>query len=168
MLSSASTSCAWSSRFTAKPVGVVPEATRWCATTTELASGPSAGASGRWRRASRFWVPYVKAVEPQELLAGDETDPEAEGHARVAQVVLESGRDLEPGLLQDVGGVDPTLQARVHAQVDHPAQTVPVLGEQVAEHHLAIRSRGLQGLQLAVVGFPLAHGPEHTCRANPT
>jgi hypothetical protein len=62
--------------------------------------------------------------------------------------------------LKHVGGVDPTLEPRVHAELDHPAKTVAVALE---NRSASAAIPGLEPLE-QVNGFTgwVAHDPAHT------
>ena len=51
----------------------------------------------------------------------------------IAQIALHVLRQVEEAILKHVGGVDPTLEPHVHAELDHPAKAVAVALEQVSE-----------------------------------
>jgi hypothetical protein len=40
---------------------------------------------------------------------------------------------VEVSVLKDVGGINPTMQPSVHAELDHPPQSVAVLLEQLGQ-----------------------------------
>ena len=66
----------------------------------------------------------VLAVHPHEPLAGEEPQPEEERHVRLPGVLGQPGGGVDVGLLDDIGGIDPALQAAVEPQRDHPPQAV--------------------------------------------
>ncbi len=98
-------------------------------------------------------------MEGLELHAGEEADPEEEGLVGLLEVALEAAGRLDEGLLEDIGGADPALEAPVQAQLDHAPEAVVVLEEQLRQELLA-PLRALQPLE--PLGF--AHG----IRASPS
>jgi hypothetical protein len=68
----------------------------------------------------------VMPVQPQQLLPGEEAQPEEERHRPLGQVLGQAVGGLQVGILDDVGGVDAALQPAVQAQGDHAAQPLAV------------------------------------------
>jgi hypothetical protein len=52
----------------------------------------------------------VAPVDLRERLARDEPQPDVEGDLRLLDPARKAPRDLEPGLLEDVGGIDAALR----------------------------------------------------------
>ncbi len=75
-------------------------------------------------------------MDHRQPIADDQPEPEEHRHLGIAQIALDPARQVEESVLEHVGGVDPTLEPRVHAQLDHPPQAVAVplvqLGERTA------------------------------------
>ena len=61
-------------------------------------------------------------VDTLEFATGDKANPEVEGDLRIHQVFGEAACDLQVGLLEHVGGIDPALEAAVEAKLNHPTQ----------------------------------------------
>ena len=82
-------------------------------------------------------VPHLRAqvlaMDHRQPIADDQSQPEKHRQLGVAQIALHPLRQVEEAVLKHVGGVDPTLKPRVHAQLDHPPQPVAVPLEQVGE-----------------------------------
>ena len=62
---------------------------------------------------------------------------------------------VEEGVLEHVGGVEPALEPRVHAQLDHPPQPVAVALEQVRQRLAVAAAEPLD--ELAGVGRIVRH-----------
>ena len=69
----------------------------------------------------------------RQPLAHDQPQPEEGRQLRAPEVAVQAGRGVEERVLEHVGGVEPALEPRVHAQLDHPAQAIPVALEQVRQ-----------------------------------
>ncbi len=78
----------------------------------------------------------MMAVQGLERLGGQESEPEERRHVRLGEVFPGPTGDLEVGVLEHVGGVDPPLQPPVKAEPDHPAQALTVAGEQLGQSPL--------------------------------
>ena len=76
----------------------------------------------------------------RQPLAHDQPQPQEGRQLRALEVTVQPGGDVEERVLEHVGGVDPALKARIHAQLDHPAQPLPVTLEQVRQR-LAVAPR---------------------------
>ena len=72
-------------------------------------------------------------MDHRQPIADDPSQPEKHRHAGIAQIALHPLRQVEEAVLKHVGGIDPTLQPRVHAELDHPPQAVAVLLEQLGQ-----------------------------------
>ena len=72
-------------------------------------------------------------MERRQAIADDQSQPEEHRQPGIAQIALHPLRQVEEAVLEHVGGVDPTLEPRVHAQLDHPPQAVAVPLEKVRE-----------------------------------
>ena len=77
----------------------------------------------------------VMAVAVGQFLPGDESEPEEKGQILLAGPLREALVDLEEGLLEHVGGIDPAGQAAVQAQPHHPLQPL-------GNHEAAFRRLG--------------------------
>jgi hypothetical protein len=75
----------------------------------------------------------VVAVQEQQRLAGQEAEPEERGQGRPGEVLRGAAGDLEVGLLEDVGRVEPPPQPPVEAEADHLPQPLAVPEEQLAQ-----------------------------------
>jgi hypothetical protein len=75
----------------------------------------------------------VVAVQGQQGLFGEEAEPEEWRHRGPRDVLSGAAGDLEVGLLEDVGGVEPAPEAAIEAEADHPPQPLAVAGEELAK-----------------------------------
>jgi hypothetical protein len=85
----------------------------------------------------------MAAVEFEELLAGQEAQPERERHPGRAEVLGQPAGSFDEGFLDDVGRVDARLQPPVESQADHAPQALAMLLEEIP-----------QGLRVAPAGAP--------------
>jgi hypothetical protein len=67
-------------------------------------------------------------------IADHQSHPEEYRELRIAQITLHPLRQVEEAVLEHIGGVDPALEPRVHAEFDHPPQAVSVPLEELGEH----------------------------------
>src|SRR5262249_42500233 len=67
-----------------------------------------------------------------ESLSGEGAEPEKEGTLGFLGELAGPAREVEEGLLEDVGGVEPALEAAVQPQADHLLEPLPVA---VPERH---------------------------------
>ena len=81
--------------------------------------------------------------EVNQLLAGQESQPEVNRGRRLGEVNDPAGY-LEKRLLQDVGWIDPTLQAAVHAKANHLLEPIMVLCEKCSDCVLIAAAGPLQ------------------------
>ena len=72
----------------------------------------------------------VVPVQLHQPLADHQAEPEEQRELRIAEVLLQPLGHLDVRLLDHVRGVEPSLQARVEADLDHPAQAIAVALEQ--------------------------------------
>src|SRR5262249_53767808 len=77
--------------------------------------------------------PKVLAVEHLESLPGQAAEPEEEGDLRGRGEFARPPGEVDEGLLEDVGGVKPALEAAVQAEADHPLEPLPVAVPEVTE-----------------------------------
>jgi hypothetical protein len=91
---------------------------------------PGALVQGHFPAGVAHLLAQVVAVQGDELLPGDQAQPQEEGDRAVARVILQLQRGRQESLLKDVRRVEPPLQARVQAQRDHGTEPVAVAGEQ--------------------------------------
>ena len=70
--------------------------------------------------------PEVVPVQVAQLVPGDRAEPEEERDVGLLDIGAEVLPGLEADILDDVGGVDPTLEPRVQPEAHHPAQPRPV------------------------------------------
>ncbi len=96
-------------------------------------------------------------MQVHQLLAHAEPEPEEGRQLGLAKILLEPGGDVEEGLLQDVRGVEPRLEAPVHPQLDHPPQPAPVPLEQTHQRPFIPPAEPLH--QLGRVLELARHGP---------
>jgi hypothetical protein len=78
-------------------------------------------------------------MDLNQPLHGDPPEPEQEGHPGGGLVVGQPFQRVDIGLLQDVRGCHPALEPAVQPELDHPAQAVAIVGEQVTERELVAR-----------------------------
>jgi len=76
-----------------------------------------------------------------QSLTDDQSQPQKQGQLGAREVFIQSGRHINIGFLNNVGCVDPRLQAVIEAQLHHPAQPMAVPGEQLTD------SPGIPGLR---------------------
>jgi hypothetical protein len=74
----------------------------------------------------------------------DEPKPQEGRQLGVSKIVLEPGRHVQESVLQNVGGVNPALESRIHAHLDHPAEAVAVLLIQVDQRLAVTAAKPLQ------------------------
>src|SRR5216683_4851700 len=79
-------------------------------------------------------------MQGNHLLARDRPQPKEEGHSRLLEIALQLNGGGQKCFLNYIGGIKSPLQARIEAQSDHPAQPLPMPGENVAPD-LAVPSR---------------------------
>ncbi len=72
-------------------------------------------------------------VQRDQLLAGEEPEPQEERHRRIAQVLGQSNRCFQIRFLDDVRGVDPPLQPPIQPQRNHAAEPISVLSQQIPQ-----------------------------------
>ena len=84
------------------------------------------------------------AVLLREPLTGDQSQPQVGGNGAVSRVVGQPGGQVEIGLLEDVGRVDPSLEPAVQPQPDHLPQPRPVTFPERSEGRVFARSGAKQ------------------------
>jgi hypothetical protein len=99
------------------------------------------------------------AVQDQQPLAGEETQPQEERHRWLAHVLRQSSPGFQVRLLENVGGVDPPLQPLVEAQGHHAPQPIGVPREQLAPPPGV--SRGRQPEEVIRLARVLCHALSH-------
>ena len=62
----------------------------------------------------------VLPVQGHQPLAGDQPQPQEDRDRRVRDILTGAPGDVEVGLLQDVGGIDPPLEPPIEPQAHHP------------------------------------------------
>jgi hypothetical protein len=72
----------------------------------------------------------VVAVQPRQLLADDQPQPEEERQPGGAEVLAQPLDHLDVGVLDHLGGVEAALEPRVEAQLHQAAQAGAVAGEE--------------------------------------
>jgi hypothetical protein len=75
----------------------------------------------------------VAAVGDGQPLGHDQTQPEEWRQIRAPEVAVQASGGVEKPVLEHAGGVEPALDSRVHPQLDHPVEAIPVALEQVRE-----------------------------------
>jgi len=65
-------------------------------------------------------------VQGHQLLAGEEPEPQKERHRWITQVLGQSRRGFQIGLLDNVRRVDPPLQPSIHPQRNHAPEPISV------------------------------------------
>ena len=68
-------------------------------------------------------------MQAHEALTHHQAEPEEERQFGVADVIFEALGVLDERLLDHVGGVEAALEARVEADLHHPAQALAVQGQ---------------------------------------
>jgi hypothetical protein len=66
------------------------------------------------------------SVEHLESLPGQGAEPEEERDLGLLGELAGPAGEIEEGLLEDIGGIEPALEAAVQAQADHPLESLPV------------------------------------------
>ena len=80
-----------------------------------------------------------------QLLAGDQPEPEVERHRRGSRAYsAQPLADVEVGVLEDVGGIDPAREPAVEPQADHPPQPVAIAVEQRGQGRLVAGQGALE------------------------
>src|SRR5437773_784565 len=77
--------------------------------------------------------PKVLPVQHLESLPGQGAEPEEEGDLGVRGELAGPAGEVEERLLEDVGGVEPALEAAVQPQADHPFEPLPVAVPELPE-----------------------------------
>jgi hypothetical protein len=75
----------------------------------------------------------VATVHRRQPLARDETQPEKRRQARVSGILCGALKDLELGLLEHVGGVNPALKPTIQSEPNHSLQLVAMAGKQLGK-----------------------------------
>ena len=98
-------------------------------------------------------MPFVDPTEARNVAAPAPTSgrpPRRESPGSVPSrptVTVQSGRRVEEGVLEHVGGVAPGLKACIPAQLDHAAQPIPVALEQVRRRLAVARLEPLNEME---------------------
>src|SRR5437879_531458 len=72
----------------------------------------------------------------QQPFADDQPQPQKQGVAGIAEILVEPAHDVDISLLNDVGCVDPCLKPAVKSQLHHPAQPSPVPSKNLVQRSL--------------------------------
>src|SRR5262249_30096743 len=64
----------------------------------------------------------VMAMQLAHLVAGDAPQPEEERDLGPVEIRSQAPPGLEVGILEDVGGIDPSLEPLIQPEGDHPPQ----------------------------------------------
>jgi hypothetical protein len=99
-------------------------------------------------------------MEPMVLhdpAAGNLAKPGKKGDRPIAEVLLQPAIRLEQGLLDDVGGIDPSRHAAIEPDGDHPPEVFAVLFQQLVTRRLIASTRAVDQLlgRLEPVGHDL-------------
>ena len=89
----------------------------------------------------------VAPVADRQPLAHDQPQPEERRQLRALEVAVQAGGGVEERVLEHVGGVDPALEPRIHAQLDHPVQPIPVALEQVRQRLAVAAAKPLDEME---------------------
>ena len=69
-------------------------------------------------------------MQDHQSLGGQEAQPQVGRHRRLGGVLRGPLQDVELGLLEHVGGINPSLEPPVQPHLDHPAQAVAMTVEE--------------------------------------
>jgi hypothetical protein len=86
-------------------------------------------------------------MQLQESFADQKAQPKEQWVTLVAEILLEPIRDIDKGILNDIGSVDARLQAAVEAQFHHAAQARTVQGQERIDGALIAAARPLEKLR---------------------
>jgi hypothetical protein len=103
--------------------------------------------------------PEVLAMQRVQLAAGEAAKPEEEWHRRLAQVVRQRPGKLQVRFLKNVGRIEASLQAAVHAELHHTAKPFAVPREEIT-HGLQISLPGT-AKQLRSLSGIVPHDQSH-------
>lgn len=78
----------------------------------------------------------MSPMDVHQRLTGNQAKPDKDGAGRISQEVFDTLHNGQPRFLQNVVGVDATVQSGVHAEIDHPPQPVMVLRKQFGQRIL--------------------------------
>jgi hypothetical protein len=99
----------------------------------------------------------VVAMDVGQPLAGDQPEPEVEGHRRrVPGVLGDPLADDEIRLLEHIGGIDPAREPAVEPQADHPAEPLAMAVEERGQRRL-IAGQGAAEEKIRVVARRIGH-----------
>jgi hypothetical protein len=73
----------------------------------------------------------VAPVVDREPLSHDQAQPQISGQLGVPQIAVHTARHFDERILEYVGGIDPPLESGVHAKLDHTAEAVAVMLEEI-------------------------------------
>ncbi len=157
-------SAVWSRTFlsarTAASLGRVRCPRSWAARAAEVAPGKRPLVERDLPPRVPHLGPEMVAVQVTELVPGDRAKPEEERGVGLLDIGTEVLPRLEADILDDVGGVDPTLKPRVEPEAHHPAQPRPVPPHQLRPAFgVAGGGQFHQVLDIARVG---SHRDHHT------
>src|SRR5262249_6434244 len=84
---------------------------------------------------------------------------------RPPEIAVQAGGGVEEPVLEHVGGVEPALDPRVHAELDHPVEAIPIALEQVGERLAVAGAEPLDELPgVGRFGWHVETSPYHlTC-----
>jgi hypothetical protein len=97
----------------------------------------------------------MPAMEVDQFLADAQPEPEKGRQLGIAQVLVQPRGDVEERLLEDVRGIQPGLESRVHTELDHSAEPLAVDLEQLDQR---LRAAGTESLnQFIALDRVVAH-----------
>jgi hypothetical protein len=95
----------------------------------------------------------VLPVQGHQPLAGDQPQPQEDRDRGVRDILTGAPSDVEVGLLQDVGGIDPPLEPPIEPQPHDPPQPIATPGEERDQRSLIATLDALeQVIEVAGVG----------------
>ena len=105
----------------------------------------------------------VLPVQAHQALPGGEPQPQVERHLRLRLVGRQLLGDIEIGLLQDVGRIEPPLQAAVQTQPDHCAKSLAITAKQLGQRRGITGGGAVDQRVVSVSGTcGIGHGRVHT------
>jgi hypothetical protein len=94
----------------------------------------------------------LQAMQSLEPLHGQEPEPDEGRNRRVGRLFGEPARGVDERLLNDIRGIDATLQSSVEPELDHPAEPLAVLAEDLSQSVLSACAHALRQ-EIITVGF---------------
>ena len=129
----------------------------WAASETELGLGERPAMERDLLAGVAHLGAQVVAMDVGQPLAGDQPEPEVERHGRgVAGVLGEPLADVEIGLLEDVGRIDPAGEPAVEPQADHPPEPLAIAVEERGQRRL-VAGQGAAEEKIRVVARRIGH-----------